>query len=450
MNKILLACIVLLGCQDEQNLGNTPHTVFGSAPRWALTFGSTGDDRAIAAAMPSTGDPIAAGDFTGTVDFGAETVTAPQHAGFVTKRAGGDGSELWSATFGAEDSAIAEASDVAVTADDSVIVAGDWSGDMTIEQQVLHSPGLHVAPECFLAKYDAVGHFQWVRQVSGSTACDGAKIAVGQDGRIAMIGRFQGTIAFPNGTFTAGGDPQSFLAMLDPDGQLLWGSVSDASLGVDSVAITGEDDVVIAGDFHDFTVYQGTPMTTNANETQFVARWTVDGQLMWARTFGTSGQSLETWKVGIDNTGAAIVSAGERVDNNIMDNGKPELGELDPTGQPVWTAEATSGSAIPYALTRFDDGTLVTTGGTLGFPIDLGTGTFHAAMFAAAYNHDGALIDVLPLLENKGGNSLPWGVANIPGALVMVGQVDQPADFGTGTLRWAGGYDAFIAMFDPP
>src|SRR5882724_9893908 len=129
MKAIIASCLLLFACTDEQNLGNTPgpggsgttQKVFLQT-RWALTLGDINEDTARGLALDSAGDAIAAGYFQGTVDFGTQTLAAPHGAGFVTKRAGADGSERWTLSFGAEDGARAEAASVDIAADDSVVV----------------------------------------------------------------------------------------------------------------------------------------------------------------------------------------------------------------------------------------------------------------------------------------------------------------------------------------
>jgi hypothetical protein len=335
-----------------------------------------------------------------------------------------------------------------------VIVAGTYAGTFHVGQQVLQGPGLTVGTDCFLAKYDSSGHLLWVRRFGG--ICYNESIAVGGDGRIAMIGTYQGSLSFPNGTFTSTGgqgNGEPFLAMVDANGNTIWGAVGAKGMTVEAVALTGEDDVIITGDVTDYTVYQGTLLVANAYESQYVARWTGDGHLMWVGLVGQPGVSQNAGPMAVDPNGAVILGSTKRADSNIGDgNGKPLLNELDPAGHGMWTSAATGGSAMTDALARLADGTIAIAGYTAGSPIDFGQGQLTGLMYLAAYSADGSFLDATTFVPNQNNclGANPWKLASRPGSLAYAGVLGCAADLGTGQLRFAGGTDAMIVMIDTP
>jgi hypothetical protein len=428
--KILIACCLLVGCTDHQNLGNDSGLL--AHTRWAITLGDIDADDGRGVAIDLAGDVVAGGYFTGTVDFGVHTLTAPQGGGWLSKRAGADGHELWTLGFTSDQPGSGEILDLGTSDDGSVIVNGSFTGDLQLETQVLHDGG------SFVAKYDPSGHLQWARSVPASTD---TALAVGHDGRSALVGRYAGTIQFPNGGFTATDYQDPFVILFDTDGQPTWGAVGIGGAPT-SVAMTGEDDVIVNGNIGSDATFAGSALRANSRESQFVARFTVDGTLLWASTLGAEGVSQEAGPIAIDANGGAIITSTRMVDLN----GQPKIDALDPNGHALWTSDAVSGSAIAKSATVMADGTVVT-GGT-GSPIDFGSGSLHGCMYLAAYDPAGEFVDARSYMDPTCGLDIPWKLASRSGSLAFTGVIGEPADFGTGTLRFAGTTDAMIVMID--
>ncbi|MDB4953517.1 MAG: hypothetical protein JWO36_1086 [Myxococcales bacterium] len=455
MRIVIFACCVLWGCTSENNLGNTRQILHST--RWATTLGSIHEDGARSVVIDPAGDVVAGGFFTGTVDFGVETLSTSHTAGWVSKRSGIDGSARWTITLGTEMSAYADVAGVATTGDGSVIVAGTYSGDLHLEGQTLHGPGLTTGSDCFVAKYNPAGQLQWVRNLGPSTVSNLTSLAASHDGRIAIIGAYQGVLQLPNGNYSAV-DHDPFLVLFDANGQMLWGVTSQnpgGTVGVQglfagAVAMTAEDDVILAGDISFIQRLAGTFLEPNARISQYAARFTLDGHLLWAGVLGPDGVERASGPIAVDPTGGIVMTSTRR-DSGSLDNGLPGIDSLDPNGHAVWTRQAASGSAVADSIAVLGDGTVVTGGSTAGYSVDFGSGALDGCMYLAAHNRDGTLADVVSYVPRgpSCGEAFPWGLAGGPGgAVALAGVVGTAADFGTGTLRFAGATDAMIVMLD--
>jgi len=146
----------------------------------------------------------------------------------------------------------------------------------------------------FVAKYDADGNFQWVRQF-GTTFFDngGQSVAADAVGNAYAAG-YDGGSDLPGGN----GD-KAVLRKYDPDGNLIW--FQSLETGEDDrlsgVAVDGLGGVFVSG----FTA--GDLDGTNSGSIDaFVSKFDVDGNLLWTKQFGT-GESDSSSGLSVDGLG---------------------------------------------------------------------------------------------------------------------------------------------------
>ncbi len=462
---IMIASGLLAGCIVEKNLGNTDAGGgFGSsarkvfqAPRWAITLGSTSDDMALGVAVDPSGDVIAGGYFDGTVDFGNEAFTSQAWAAsWISKRAGADGHDIWTVPLGIDTSSIVTVTDVAVAGDGSIIVTGTYNGDLHLEQQVIHGPPINTTWDCFVAKYDTSGHVVWARGMGPETNADDsfASLAVGADGRIALAAPYAGTVTFPSGTFTASPPVTTgpvdtwdiFLAVLDSDGQVMWGVTTRATNAL-SVAMTAEDDVILSGALVQNTTLAGVALQPLSSWGGFAARFDVGGTLLWVQELGAPDILYRAGPVVVGD-GSVLVTGTNEPQSTELGNGVPAINAYDPNGQLTWSTQAVGGSAITYVATVLSNGTVVTGGPSNGFSVDFGAGMLRGSMFLAAHDSAGNTLDAV-IYGGSNDGDVPGKVASsTSGAFALAGSIQAPIDVGSGALRYAGGRDALIMMMD--
>jgi PKD repeat protein len=195
---------------------------------WAKRMGGTAGDNVKAIALDGSGNPVIAGYFMGTSNFGGAnltSVTSNSNDVFVAKYSSA-GVHQWSESFG---SALDErAYGVAVDSSGNVAVTGTYGAPFSFSatgSPVLPTP----APSnglMFLAKLNASGGFVWQKGLGSLTGGNGSQpsgVTFDHSGNVLMYGSMSEQFDLGGGVMTAPSityDP--FVAKYAPDGTYLW------------------------------------------------------------------------------------------------------------------------------------------------------------------------------------------------------------------------------------
>ena len=150
--------------------------------------------------------------------------------------------------------------------------------------------------DVFVSKLDAAGAFVWARSWGGPDRDRGYGVALDGDGNVYAIGTFLGEVDFDPGTgsllLQAKGGSDIFLSKLGPAGDLVWVGAWGSDNDDDGFAVATDDaNVYITGRFSEnneagpdlFGVLENT---TAEGSDVFVAKWELDGDPGWARSWG--------------------------------------------------------------------------------------------------------------------------------------------------------------------
>lgn len=126
------------------------------------------------------------------------------------------GRPLWSRRLAGTGDVVAVG--VKATSSNRVVVGGSFTGTADLGTGPLDSAG---GSDVFVAKLDAAGDPMWSARFGDGDEQVALGIATGPGGRIAIAGKFNGTIDFGNGPLASrGGD--MFVVKLDAGGRALW------------------------------------------------------------------------------------------------------------------------------------------------------------------------------------------------------------------------------------
>ena len=237
-----------------------------------------------------------------------------------------DGTPVWSRQFGtaANDTVAA----VAIDSDGSVIVAGSTDGALDGQPHAGGTDG-------YLRKFDRDGVHLWTRQF-GTTAAEWlVDLAVGDDGRLAVVGRTAGDL---DGEPNAGWE-DAFVRVLDAAGAHAWTHLigtphEDNGLGV---TIDSLGHVLVAG----LTRGALPGQAAHGSEDAFVRKLAPDGAVLWTHQFGSDDED-SAWGVAVDHEGYVLVAGYTlaTLPGSVSAGGADGfVRKLDPDGRDVWTQQ---------------------------------------------------------------------------------------------------------------
>ncbi|MRG91605.1 SBBP repeat-containing protein [Polyangium spumosum] len=253
---------------------------------WAKRFGDAQNQSATGIAADAQGNVYVTGIFIGTVNFGGSNLTSDTiffQDVFLVKFAP-DGTHVWSQKFG--DSNIQYSRSLVVDALGNVVISGYFQQQVDFGGGVLTATGN--AFDVFVAKFNGLGQHQWSRRY-GNEADQSAKgLAVDGMGNVYLAGEASGSIDFGNGALTAQGNPNAFVAKLDPQGAPIWAKLSAGSgkASANAVAVSPTGAVAVAGQFQGTFDLGGKPVTNLEVDDAFVSVLTPAGAQTYTRTFG--------------------------------------------------------------------------------------------------------------------------------------------------------------------
>lgn len=134
----------------------------------------------------------------------------------------------------------------------------------------------------------------WARRMSGPTAFDNAyvnSVAVDGQGNAVVAGYFERSVDFGGGTLTSAGASDVFVAKFSSTGGHVWsrrfGGVNDDI--AEGVSFDGAGDVVVAGYFSGSADFGSGVLTSAGGTDVFVAKYSSNGAPSWSRRFGSTG-----------------------------------------------------------------------------------------------------------------------------------------------------------------
>ena len=204
--------------------------------------------------------------------------------------------------------------------------------------------------DVFVAKLDRDAHVLWAVAIGGPGSDEGRAIALSPAGDLYVTGSFSGTVDFDPGPgrteLTAGGSSDAFLLRMSAQGELVWARRLGGKPGARSSAqglrvAAAADAVWVTGGF---TGSLDTPRLESAGGSDaFVAKFDLDGNLLWARRIGgpkddegrglAAGRNGEVWVAGNFEETPSIGPEGGALDMRSAGRADVFLLRLDASGR---------------------------------------------------------------------------------------------------------------------
>ncbi|WP_437649731.1 hypothetical protein [Sorangium sp. So ce362] len=270
---------------------------------WLQPLGGIGFQAATGVAASATGRIVVAGRFSGALSLGKDRLQSAGGSDVFVASLEADGTPLWSERFG--DGFDQQARAVAMDDLGNAIVVGDFAGTLDLGGDPLKSAG---DLDVFVASFDALGKHRWSRRFGDAALQRARAVAVDGAGNVIVGGEFAGAIDLGGGPRVAGARAAVFVAKLDARGEHLYSRVigeEGATLG--QLLVDGTGDVLVAGGFRGEASLAEGPVTSAGDDDVFVAKLDPEGGYRWSHRFGGAGADRATG-VAIDRERQVFVT----------------------------------------------------------------------------------------------------------------------------------------------
>ncbi|MGK3989343.1 hypothetical protein WME99_40225 [Sorangium sp. So ce136] len=368
---------------------------------WARGFGDSGTDDRTSIASDAAGNYYVTGSFQGTVDFGAGPLTSAGGQDVFLLKLDPSGALIWSKRFGTPHTEIGGA--VTVDGNGDVLLAGGyddgWTGEPTgLDFGGCSLPGPRNFYGMFVAKLDHGGNHIWSTGLENDSGLP-THFTV-QEMAADALGNVY--IAYDVNEHTR-------VTKLDTAGNTLWtrsmiGYISrQISLAVDSAG----NAIVAHSALYPDEFQNGL----------YISKLSPSGDLLWQ--YQSPEDTWNWFAVSVAVTSTNDIFAG------IVDYDTPSyiLIKLETDGEHVFDRP------IPGAMIAVDPADNLLVAGPGLTMLDTEGTELWSVDFAASTSD----ITVAP-----------------SGAVAVTGRASSAVDFGTGPITYTGGWDIYVATFNPP
>jgi hypothetical protein len=273
---------------------------------WARSFGGTGTNlnKGEGLALDKDGNLLFCGLFSGTAKFGAKSLTSTGAAGdgFLAKL-DAQGTPQWVQTMAL--SAPGTFCSMGLDIVGNCYVMGWFRGSASLGSTTLRTEGDF---DLLLAKYNAKGELQWVRQAGGKGLDFSVELAVDSRGNCYLFGTFQQAARFGEHTLVSSGDTDVFLANYNCDGAVEWakkikdGGRTDWAGGY-GIVLAPNGHCYLAGHFVGSAVFGKQVLTSTGSQDAYMVECDESGAVIWAEQFGGTGMTGGRCSVAMDPAG---------------------------------------------------------------------------------------------------------------------------------------------------
>ena len=350
---------------------------------WGKTWGDKRDDTANGVAVK--GDTVVVvGSFLDHVQIGEFDHKAAGSDDMFAAAFKTDGTPLWLFTAGGIDSD--GANTVVATPDGGWLIGGSFADIAAFGKYNLKSKG---GTDAMLIKLQASGDLEWIKTFGGKHNDSIRHLVVDAQGNIYVQGTFRDTSDWGGKPFTAQGAATDIvLAKYDLNGDHVWSLQigNNFEEGASGLAVDQAGNVTMCGSFdHTISVGPGDEHVSGGESDIFVASYTNDGKLKWARTWGADRVDAASGVVADAAGNTTTIGWFE----NKVDFGKGDIEskgnkdvfavKLDEKGQLVWVQTFGDHDHDQGRAVAIDEKGQVYVAGLYRFHLDLGPSTLESA-----------------------------------------------------------------------
>ena len=313
-----------------------------------------------------------------TLDIGGQSVKVGGGQDAFIAKYDQSGKVVWGKTLGGAGTETGLS--IGVDAERNIYTAMRFTDSTTIEgvkfktRSMVNSSGVPNWDDIVLAKFDGSGKHIWSKLISGGGYETLESIRIGSDGRIYICGRFGDNIFFDNLMFSSEGSG-FYVACYNKDGKLEWAkpygvglnSTRGGSIYSSNMKLMKNGEIVIVGSYEGSKQIGSTVLVTKGDQDAFIAKLDKQGNVVWAKSFGSVGTE-NVRGLSIDDNDNIFIggsfSGGAGKGPIVIDNytfatpnlaGDAFLARLNSAGSLMWASQISGiGEEYIFDLVRHD------------------------------------------------------------------------------------------------
>jgi hypothetical protein len=303
---------------DQLDLGELKHPAAGSddmfvaafdragEPQWLWTAGGVDSDGANTVAPAPDGGWLVGGSFTASAEFQQTTLKSRGGTDAMLIKLAANGDVEWVKQFGGRyNDTITH---LATDARGNIYVQGIFRDVADWGGKPLTAHG-GADNDIVLAKYDVNGDHLWSQNFGNAFNDVAGGLTVDPAGNLTMVGSFDKSISFgPGDEHVSLGEADAFVARYTTEGKLAWARTygadrEDIAYGV---AADAAGNTVTVGWFQGAVDFGKGALVSKGNKDVFALKLDASGALVWAQRWGDRDHD-QGRAVAVDDQGAAIV-----------------------------------------------------------------------------------------------------------------------------------------------
>ena len=392
MKKLIFYSCLLLSSIFSVN-AQTPNW------QWAKSEGGTSSESSTGVCTDASGNVFITGlFFSPTITFGTTTLTNAGGMDIFIVKYDATGNVLWAKSAGGVYGERGQS--VCTDASGNVFITGHfYSPTITVGTITLTNTNQTIdsISDIFIVKYDASGNVLWAKSEGGGSDERGQSVCTDASGNVFITGSFY-SYNLTIGTTTLTKDEWDryndiFIVKYDTSGNVLWAK-SAGGVGYDegyAVCTDSTGNLFVTGRFNSPTITFGTTSLkcTNSFTDIFIVKYDTSGNVLWAKSAGSTGGHGLSTGVCTDASGNVFITGGFA--GSIISFGTTTLkcsgsfGDIfivkyDTSGNVLWAKSAGGyGYDLSYGVCTDASGNVIITGGfgspTISFGTDMLTNT---------------------------------------------------------------------------
>jgi hypothetical protein len=261
---------------------------------WTKCFGSPDGQSPEALAVDAQGRTVIAGIIEDDLDFGGGPLLVPGTSDVFVASFDASGKHLWSKVYGDTNSGTTwqSAFAVAIGGTGAAFVTGAFYGTMAFGSATVTSAG---DGDIFLTRLNTDGSVVWAKRWGGTAWEEGTTVTADAAGNSWIGGGYCGAVDFGAGSgLDTPWGCNGYVLAVDAAGSAQWEFTFGESGDdwVASVRVDASGNLIIGGQVVSSADFGGTILTSKGQEDALIAKMTVDGDHVWAKSFGSTASDF--------------------------------------------------------------------------------------------------------------------------------------------------------------